>query len=76
MPTSLILEFIRQMLRWLSVYLLAAGVPEPLAKFLEHPEVVQYVAAMVSLALADTGWLIVKVKQLRAWLAKLGDGES
>ena len=76
MSASLILEIIRQLLRWLSVYLLAAGVPEPLAAFVENPEVAQYLAAAISLALADTGWLIVKFKQFRAWLAKLDDDEE
>lgn len=66
--SSLYLEFVRQMLRWLALYLLGIGMPEPLAAFVENPEFVAYVAATLSLALAEGGWLITKWKQLRNWL--------
>ena len=67
MQPSFILELARQLLRWLSIWLISVGLPEPVAALLEHPEFVAQLAAAVSLSLADGGWLVVKAKQLRAW---------
>lgn len=69
MPQSLLLEFIRQFMRWFSVYLLTVGLPEPIANFVENPEFIQYLTVTIMLGLSETGWLVVKWKQFRAWLA-------
>ena len=63
--TPFILELIRQVLRWLGVYLMTIGLPAEMAGLLEHPEVVQMLAGAVSYALADGGWLMAKWKQAR-----------
>lgn len=59
------LEMIRQILRWLAVYLVALGLPASIQPWFEHPETVAVVAAIVSYLLADTGWLVSK---LRGWI--------
>ncbi len=69
MPSSLTLELTRQVLRWLCLYLVGFGLPPELARIVEHPEFVAQVAAAISLGLADGGWLVVKAKQFRLWLA-------
>lgn len=68
MKQSLILELVRQALRWLSIYLISVGLPEPLAVFVQDPELAAEIAAAITLSLADGGWLVVKAKQFRAWL--------
>lgn len=65
--SPLALELLRQLLRWLGIWLVAAGVPEPLARLLEHPEAAAFVGGLISIAIAETGWLIAKVRQ---WLAR------
>ena len=67
MTNPFVLELLRQLLRWLSVWLIAAGLPAPLAAVLEHPETAAITAGLISLALAETGWLIAKMRQ---WLAR------
>lgn len=67
MHPSIVLELTRQLLRWLSVYLLGFGLPPGLVGIVEHPEFVAQIAAAISLGLADGGWLVVKAKQLRLW---------
>jgi hypothetical protein len=69
MTSAVFLELVRQLLRWLSLYLVGVGLPPQMAVLVEHPEVVAQVVALASLALAETGWLIVKAKQLRTWIA-------
>jgi hypothetical protein len=76
MPQSLILEFVRQFLRWASVYLLTVGLPEWAANFVQNPEFVQYVTVSLMLGMSETGWLVVKLKQLKTWLSSLGDEET
>lgn len=68
MSAAITLEIVRQLLRWLSVYLLGFGMPAEVAALFEHPEIVNGIAAAISLGLAEGGWLIVKVKQFREWL--------
>jgi hypothetical protein len=68
MPSSFVLELVRQLLRWLSVWLISVGLPEPLAALVQDPEFVANVAAAISLSIAEGGWVVVKAKQFRAWL--------
>jgi len=58
------MEIIRQCLRWLAVYLVALGLPASIQPLFEHPEAAAVVAAAISYLLADTGWLVSKV---RSW---------
>lgn len=68
MPQSFLLELVRQVLRWISIYLIGVGLPEPIAVTLDNPELAAEIAAAITLSLADGGWLVVKAKQFRAWL--------
>lgn len=67
MSNPFVLELLRQLLRWLAVWLIGVGFPAPVAVVLEHPEAAAFAAGLISLALAETGWLISKVRQ---WLAR------
>jgi len=68
MPQSFLLELVRQVLRWISIYLIGVGLPEPIAVTFDNPELAAEIAAAITLSLADGGWLVVKAKQFRAWL--------
>lgn len=64
-------EIIRQLLRLTGLILVATQwVPQPVAALLEHPDTVAFATGLVSYALADTGWLMSKVGNLRARTAK------
>ena len=58
-------ELLRQVLRWLGVYLATVGLPEPLAALVSDPQTVSLVAAAISYGLADTGWLMKKIRGAR-----------
>ena len=68
-PNPLALELIRQLLRWLGVWLMTVGVPEELAGLTTHEDFVFAVAGAIMYAVADTGWLVAKWRQFRAWWA-------
>lgn len=70
MTNALVLELIRQGLRWAGVWLMTIGVPENIAGLTTHEDAVAAVAGAVMYAVADTGWLAVKWKQFRKWWAK------
>lgn len=63
----LAMELIRQVLRWLGVWLMTIGVPESIAGLTTHEDAVLGVAGFIMYLVADTGWLAVKWKQFRAW---------
>lgn len=63
----LALEILRQVLRWLGVWLMTVGVPEEIAGLTMHEDFVLAVAGAVMYAVADTGWLMVKWKQFKNW---------
>jgi hypothetical protein len=68
MPQSILLELVRQVLRWSTLWLIAKGLPEPIAVVFDNPDFAAQIAASITLSLADGGWLVVKAKQFRAWL--------
>ena len=68
MPQSLVLELVRQFLRWLGVWAMTIGVPESIAGLTTHEDAVVALTGLVMYALADTGWLVVKWKAFRQWL--------
>lgn len=57
-------ELSRQLLRWLGLYLVAAGLPETMRPLFEHPQAVAFVAGLLSYGLAEAGWLL---SRLRRW---------
>ena len=65
---SFTLEFVRQCLRWLTIWLVGVGLPEPIAVAFDNPELAAEIAAAITLSIADGGWLVVKAKQFKAWL--------
>lgn len=58
-------ELARQLLRWIGVYLVAAGLPEPIAQLVAHPDVVAWVAGLITYAVAEAFWLMAKA---RGWV--------
>jgi hypothetical protein len=64
MTPALTLEITRQLLRWLSIALIAWGLPPELAALVQHPDVAAQAAATVALLLAESGWMVSK---WRAW---------
>ena len=62
----LLLELIRQALRWLGVWLMTIGVPEGVANLTAHEDVIVGVAGFISYAVADGGWIVAKWRQWRA----------
>ena len=67
MPNALILELIRQAMRWLGVWAMTIGVPENIANLTTHEDFIVGVAGFIMYAIADGGWLAVKWKAFRAW---------
>ena len=57
------LEVVRQSLRALTVYLLAAGMPPELAPLFEHPHAAELVIAFIFYAIAEVGWVIAKFRE-------------
>lgn len=57
-------ELSRQLLRWLGLYLVAAGLPETMRPLFENPQAVSFVAGIISYGLAEAGWLL---SRLRRW---------
>jgi hypothetical protein len=58
-------ELVRQLLRWLTIYLIGVGLPPDTVDFLGNPETVNFVGAILSLALAETGWVASKLRRQR-----------
>ena len=65
MNNALVLELTRQLLRWLSIYLVGVGLPDGLAALVAHPDVVENVAATLLMMLAETGWIMTKIRKWR-----------
>ena len=65
MSNALALELTRQLLRWLSIYLIGLGLPADLAALVAHPDIVANVAATAFLMLAETGWIMTKIRKHR-----------
>jgi len=67
----LLLEIVRQLLRWLGLALINVPfIPEAIVGLTSNEEIILWVAGLVSYALADTGWLVAKWHQFRAWRAR------
>jgi hypothetical protein len=60
--TPLAMELIRQVLRWIGVYLMTIGLPGELGALFNDPATASLVAGGISYAIAETGWLAAKVK--------------
>lgn len=69
MMQPIVLEIVRQVLRWLGVWLMTIGVPESIAGLTSHEDVIMGVVGFVMYAIADTGWIAAKWKQWREWRA-------
>ena len=68
MTNPLVLEFVRQALRWLGVWLMTTGIlPPQLAELVDDPQTVAFVSGLLSYAIAEAGWIMAK---LRAWWAR------
>ncbi|MGL5830021.1 MAG: hypothetical protein ACRC0L_10690 [Angustibacter sp.] len=61
------LELVRQLLRWLGVWLMTIGVPEELAGLTTHEDTVLGVAGFIMYLVADTGWLVARWRAIVAW---------
>jgi hypothetical protein len=64
MMNPLFLEIVRQVLRWLGVWLMTVGVPESIAGLTANEDAILGVAGLLMYLVADTGWLAAK---WRAW---------
>ncbi len=65
-----ILELVRQFLRWLGLALInVPWMPEAFIGLTSNEEVILWFAGLVSYALADTGWIVAKWRQFWAWRA-------
>ena len=67
MMNPLVLEIVRQILRWAGVWLMTLGVPESIAGLTANEDAVFGVAGLLMYLVADTGWLAAK---WRAWRGK------
>ena len=70
MMNPLVLEIVRQGLRWLGVWLMTVGIPEEIAGLTTHEDAVLGVAGFVMYLVADTGWLAAKWHQFKEWRAR------
>ena len=64
----LALELVRQLFRWLGVWLMTIGVPEQIAGLTSNEDFILGVAGFIMYLIADTGWLVAKWNQIRAQL--------
>lgn len=70
MTNPIALEFIRQAMRWLGVWLMTTGIlPPQLAALVDDPQTVAFVSGVASYAIAEAGWLVAKVRAWLRWLA-------
>jgi len=67
MMNPLLLEIVRQLLRWTGVWLMTVGVPENIAGLTANEDAILGVAGLLMYLVADTGWLAAK---WRAWRGK------
>ncbi len=68
---AVVLEIVRQFLRWLGLALInLPWVPDAFVALTGNEEVILWLTGLVSYALADTGWLVAKWRQFRAWRGK------
>lgn len=65
--TPVVLEIVRQVLRWIGVWLMTVGVPDELVGLTSNEDFIDGVTGFIMYALADAGWLVVKWKQFWAW---------
>jgi hypothetical protein len=62
----LLLELIRQVLRWLGVLMMQTPwIPSSIVALTTNEEIILWFAGLASYAVADTGWLVAKWKQWR-----------
>jgi hypothetical protein len=61
----LVLELVRQVLRWLCVWLMTVGVPDEVIGLTANEDFIVGVAGLVMYLIADTGWLAAKWRQWR-----------
>ena len=66
----LLLELIRQGLRWLGVWLMTIGVPESIVQLTGQEDVIMGIAGFVMYAIADTSWLVTFWRRCKAWWAR------
>jgi hypothetical protein len=66
MMTPLVLEIVRQVLRWAGVWLMTIGLPDEVVALTANEDVIVGVAGFISYALADGGWIVAKWRQWRA----------
>ena len=64
MTNPIVLEIVRQTLRWIGVWLMTVGVPESIASLATHEDAVFGIAGFVMYLVADGGWIAAK---WRAW---------
>ncbi len=64
------LELVRQFMRWVGVWLMTIGIPEPIAAMTAHDDAVMGVVGFCIYLTADGGWLASKWKQFKAWWGK------
>ncbi len=67
----LLLEFVRQVLRWFGVWLMTIGVPENVASLTANEQFVTGVAGFVMYACSDLGWLVSFWKRAREYRLRL-----
>ncbi len=65
---NLKLEFIRQGLRWLAIYLASVGLPKEYVALIGDPATVNLAAAIFSYGVAEIGWVWAKLKQFVKWI--------
>lgn len=65
MTNALLLELVRQLLRWTGVWLMTLGVPENIAGLTAHEDVIMGVVGFLMYLTADTGWLVAKYRELK-----------
>jgi len=75
MSSALILELVRQVLRWGGIYLVGIGLPDEYAATFTDPAFVQIVGGLL-LSIAESGWLVAKWRQFRRWQSwrRMGGG--
>ena len=58
----LVMELVRQALRWLGVWLMTTGkVPAEVAALVDDAGTTEFVIGLISYGIAETGWLITKL---------------
>ena len=65
-----VMELIRQALRWAGIYLMTAGwLPPEMAALVDDAGTTEFVIGVVSYAIAEAGWLAAKLRAKREAVA-------